>query len=513
MTLLELSIPPGVKRAGTDYQSRGRWFNTNLVRWFEGAMRPVGGWVTVKDSGGAPIDVSYDGGVTRALHSWRTNDGAAWLAIGTSARIFAYSAGVLTDITDATTVPGTPGSTGQGSAYGLLNYGAHLYGRGTPGSSGQSGSGPLVVSDAAVWTLDNFGQYLVGVLSSDGKFRWWDLDVDNDMIEVVGYDGDVVPENNRAVVVTAERFVMLLGAGGDPRKVAWPSQETLDVWTPLATNTAGDFILDTSGRLQCGRRTPRETLLFTDTDLHSAIYIGDELVFRFERRGANCGILAPGAVSVVGDGAMWWGDGGFFRYDGAVTRIPCEVYDYVSTRLNRSQKQRITSFSNSQFGEVWWFYPSIASEEIDSYVAYNWLENHWSIGSLVRTAGVDRGVFEYPILAAPDGALYEHERGSNRGSETVFAESGAIQLGTGERVWMCRFLIPDEKVQGETNLTIFSEFHPNGSETTHGPYTFGNPTDVRVTGRALRFRFTETDDDKDWRVGDFRFDAAQGGLR
>jgi len=44
MPLVPLDIPAGVYRNGTEYESKGRWFDTNLVRWREGRLEPVGGW-------------------------------------------------------------------------------------------------------------------------------------------------------------------------------------------------------------------------------------------------------------------------------------------------------------------------------------------------------------------------------------------------------------------------------------------------------------------------------------
>ena len=44
MALIPLKIPPGVYRNGTEYQSAGRWYDANLVRWYENTLRPIGGW-------------------------------------------------------------------------------------------------------------------------------------------------------------------------------------------------------------------------------------------------------------------------------------------------------------------------------------------------------------------------------------------------------------------------------------------------------------------------------------
>lgn len=419
-----------------------------------------------------------------------------WLAIGTDQKIYAYAEGVLADITATDTGAGTQ------SLYGAGLYGANLFG----GSEQTATGGALQAEAGAVWSLDNFGAYLIGVLSSDGKLRRWTGDTALDMETVAN-----APTGNSAVVVTPERFVMLLGANGDPRNVAWCSQEDMDDWTPSALNTAGDFPLETSGLLLCGRRTPRETLIWTDTDLWTAIYVGGTLVYAFEKRGSACGAIGPHATAVVGDGAIWMSEAGFFIYDGAVRPLGCEVFDYVFGRLNYSQRRRIVAVSNAKYGEVWFYYPSTGNDNPDSYVVYNWLENHWTLGALPRTAALDAGIFETPIKTTSDGQVFKHETGTSYDSLTPYVESGPVELGDGDRVYMLRELIPDEKTAGQVNLTLYGRMYPNGSETTHGPYSMASPTSIRVTARQLRFRLTQ--EEAGWRVGRFRFDAALGGRR
>ena len=472
-------------------------------------MRPVGGWANLTNLAGTALQVT---GIPRAAHSWRSGNGLnKWLAVGTNTGIFVYGASVLTDITEAGTVAGSGSTSGA-----ALPYGSGLYGIGPYGGGGAAGGGggagqPLVIDENATWVLDNFGDFLVGVLSSDGVVRKWDADLTTDMIAVAV--GTEVPVSNRGVVVTPERFLLVLGANGNPRMVKWPNQETMDEFTASATTTAGEFELATNGRLMTGKRTTRETLLFTDTDLWAAIFIGGTLIYSFEPRGADCGIISPNAAGVVGDGAMWMSDSGFFRYDGSVSKIPCEVFDYVFTRLNRAQKLKIAAITNAQFGEITWQYPSVASQEIDSYVTYNWLHDIWYFGSLSRTCGVDAQVFPYPLLMDADGYIYEHERGSLRTGETVFAESGPFEIGDGGNTVMMRHLYPDERTLGDVTITLYSAFHPTGPETTNGPYVGGRPTGVRVTGRQVRVRLTEAVTNTDWRVGTYRADVVPAGER
>ena len=212
------------------------------------------------------------------------------------------------------------------------------------------------------------------------------------------------------------------------------------------------------------------------------------------------------------------GNGGFFRFDGnLVSEIPCDVHDYVFSDMNTSQKSKTWAFTNGQFGEIWWFYCSSSSTEIDRYVALDYKENHWLIGNLSRTSGAPRGVFEYPMLMGADGAMYDHEVGLSyavAGTEqSVFAESGPISIGNGDNIMQVTDLIPDEKTQGDVDVTFKSRYYPNDTEYTHGPYTPSSPTAVRFSGRQIRMRVEGDTPYAAWRVGTMRVEAKAGGRR
>ena len=181
------------------------------------------------------------------------------------------------------------------------------------------------------------------------------------------------------------------------------------------------------------------------------------------------------------------------------------------------QQAKCWATALGNFGEVWFFYPSANSQEPNRYVVWNFRENHWTIGTLTRTVGMDRGTFEYPMFVDLT-RVYEHERGTTHaGAGTPFLESGPIELGNGEQVMTARQLFPDEatlagQVLGSVNATIFSATYPTATEATHGPFTLANPTSVRLTGRQVRLRLEEIAEG-DWRVGDLRLEAVAAGKR
>jgi hypothetical protein len=314
------------------------------------------------------------------------------------------------------------------------------------------------------------------------------------------------------MMVTEERFVFALGAGGNPRKVQWCDREVNTTWTPAATNEAGDLELQTAGQIMCGVRTRGQALILTDIDAHTATYQGPPFVYGFQRVGTSCGSISRKAAAAVDTGVFWMGPRGFFVFSGgAVTELPCEVLDYVFGSINSAQQSKIYAVANSQFNEVWWFYPDSASTENSRYVSYNYKENHWATGVLSRTAGVDRGVFRRPIWFDASGDAYDHEFGLAHGTDAVFATTGPVSLGTGDQVYSVTNMIPDENTQGDVTATFYGKYYPNASETTFGPYTMAAPTSVLMTARQVRMR-VDAAVNADWRVGVMRLETrARGG--
>lgn len=366
------------------------------------------------------------------------------------------------------------------------------------------------VTEAQTWVFDSFGEDLVAVAHSDGKIRYMDSSTGGSDFDEIDASA---PTDNLGVVVTPERFIVALGAGGNPTKVQWADQESTSTWTAALTNQAGDFILDDSGELMMGRSVGNETLLWTTHNLYTMRYIGGTLVYSFDRKGADCGPISRRAEATIDSGqVVWMGDHNFFLYDGFVQDIPCTVSDYVFGDLNETQASKISAVHVPKFQEVWWFYPSSGSLRNDRYVAYSYVENTWMIGNLERSAGIARGDTGVPMMADEYGNVYDHETGTSYDDVdgnplTPFAESGPFELGVGDRLMFVRQIIPDEASLGDVMVKLLTRLYPTASETTNGPFTLTNPTSVRVTGRQIRMRVEQAS--TDWRLGDMRLDVVE----
>ena len=493
MALVPLRIPPGVYRNGTEYQTSGRWFDANLVRWFEGTLRPIGGW--------RKRSASQLTGSCRGLITWRDNSGDRWIAAGTHSKLYAMNeAGTLKDITPTGLTVGIADAATK-TGYGYSTYGNFAYGVQRPDTG--------TVTPATTWSLDTWGEYLVACSDADGKLYEWQLGFSTPTLAAAITNA---PTGCNAVMTTAERFVFALGAGGDPRKVQWCDQENNTVWTPAATNQAGSFELITVGSLKAGKRVRGVNLLFTDVDVHVSTYIGLPYVYSFEKAGSGCGLISSQAVAAIDTAAIWMSNSGFWVYDGYVKPLACDVGDYIFQNINANQVSKVYAVHNSKYGEIIWFYPSNASNENDSYVTYNYRENHWAIGTMSRTAGTDRGVYLNPLMVSADSYIYEHEVGFAYDSVAPFVESGPVEIQPGENIMNVRQLIPDEQTLGEVVVSFKTRMYPTATETTYGPYSASEPTSVRFSARQVKIRYTGAVLG-DWRVGLNRLDVLPAGKR
>jgi hypothetical protein len=490
---IPLKLPPGIYRNGTEYQSAGRWYDANLVRWYENTLRPMGGW-RKRASG-------QMSGSCRGFITWRDNSSNRFIAAGTNTKLYAMNeAGTLKEITPTSFTAGIADAVSK-TGYGYSTYGSLAYGTARPDTG--------TIIPATTWSMDTWGEYLVACSNADGKLYEWQLGFTTPTLAAVITNA---PTSNKALLVTQERILFALGAGGNPRKVQWCDQENNTTWTPAATNQAGDYELATPGSLLAGKRVKGVNLLFTDVDVHTAQYVGAPFVYGFEKAGSGCGLISAQAVAAIDTAAIWMSKSGFWMYDGYVKPLPSDVSDYVFDNLNFNQASKIYAVHNSKFGEIWWYYPSSGSTENDSYVTFNYRENHWNLGLLARTAGADSGVFANPLMVSTDSYIYEHEVGFSYDSASLYAESGPVQLGNGDNIMSVRQVIPDEQTLGEAVVSFKTRNYPTGTQSTFGPYTAANPTSVRFSGRQVNVKVTGSVL-ADWRVGIFRLDAVPSGKR
>lgn len=500
--LTELQVPPGIVQVGTDYEQKNRWKDGNLIRWVNGRMRAVGGWTRITNTALT--------GVPSNLHGWRvmTNTNfTKWMAIGTHQKLYAYADGTYNDITPTGFVPGHA-QTQPGAGYSAGAFNDEDYGD-------ARSSGDLRIT-AHSWSLDNWGSDLIACSYSNGSIYRFDPTVTVVPAAVIPN----APTENTAALVTDQRFLVALGAGGNPFRVQWSDREDYNTWTASSTNLAGYLDLATTSEIILGIKVNDAVLILTRTDAHLMNYIGAPLVYGIDRIGEDCGAVGPRSAITADNRVFWMSKESFYMFDGYVKPLPCDVYDYVFDDLDFFQRDQVTAGHNSAFNEVWWHFPSNSAAYNDKYVAYNYQEGYWTIGDMGRTCWMDGGLFEYPIAGDSSGHLYYQEYGwTNSGASRkadIFAKTGPIQLDAGDRIVAVNQLIIDEDplASGTVGVSFELAANQNAARTTVGPFVAGSNgyTDCRFTARQVNLTVKPQRDDR-WDYGILRADIRPGGRR
>jgi hypothetical protein len=307
-------------------------------------------------------------------------------------------------------------------------------------------------------------------------------------------------------------------------------------WNPTATNTAGDLRIGTGSRIVTAVETRQQILVITDESVHAMQFLGPPFTFGINQISENTTILGPNTALAVDDTVFWMGAQEFYVYSGSVQRLPCTVRDYVFNDFNYDQSEKTFAALNSSFSEVWWFYPSSSSTEVDSYVVYNYQQQIWYYGTLARTAWIDRGINTNPIAAGTDGYLYTHEFGNDDGSTVpasavnAYIESSQIDIADGDQFMFIRRMIPDLKFRDSTgdsptaNFILKARNFPGAAygddydsavtrSATVPVEQFTNQVNVRLRGRSTAIRVESDETGVAWRLGSPRIDIRPDGGR
>lgn len=436
-------------------------------------------------------------------------------------------------------------NVGLDTAVAGTGWGAGTWSRGSWGSSAS-----LLATGASlrIWNHDNFGEDLIFNVRNGGIF-YWDKSANAatmsrgiELKSVSGNTDTKTPTIAKKVIVSdRDKHVIVFGCDPetdigtqDPLLIRFSNQADPFTWTSTATNTAGDLRLGSGSEIVTAVETRQQILVFTDASLHSMQFIGPPFTFGISQLAENVTIAGPLASVSVDDSVYWMGVNEFYVFTGQVQKLPCTVKSFVFNDFNAPQSEKVFASVNSSFSEIWWFYPSAASEENDKYVIYNYQENVWYFGDLTRTAWHDRGINTNPIAANTDGFLYLHEFGFDDGTTqpaqalSAFIESSQMDLGEGDNFFFMRRVIPDLTFNGSTSSSPAADFILQARNFPGGAYLntetsavtrsatvpveqFTDQAHLRLRGRSFALKIQSTGEGVSWRLGSPRVDMRPDG--
>ena len=356
------------------------------------------------------------------------------------------------------------------------------------------------------------------------------------------------------LVSDASRFVICMGTNAlgssvvNPMLVRWSDQEDPSMWTPSITNQSGSITLSHGSTIVTAIQSKQEIVIFTDSALYSLQYLGPPYVWGSQLLGDNTSLAGPNAVTLAAGVIYWMGVDKFYKYDGRLQALPCDLLRYIYNDIDRIQFEQVYASTNEGFNEVWWFYPSESSMTNDSYVIYNYVENIWYYGTMARTAWLDSGLQDYPIAATYSNNLVQHELGVDDGVTatlapiTAFITSSQFDIDDGHNFSFVWRMLPDLTFNGSTDGTTPSltmqllplqnsgsgfnnpksiggdSSSAEGTVTATQTYpidldTYNGQLNIRIRARQMAMKISSNTLGTQWQMGAPRIDIRPDGRR
>jgi len=440
-------------------------------------------------------------------------------------------------------------NVGQAIEVPLVGWGSGPWGYGSWGN----GSGS--VTALRLWSQANFGQNLI-FAPRGGSIFYWDaaLTVASRAVYASSLSGasDVPTIVNFIFVSDASRFVFAFGANPlgsatqDPMLVRWSDQESVTMWTPAATNQAGDIRLSRGSQIVTCVQNRQEIIVWTDTSVYSFQYIGTPGVWGSNIVGDNISIMGQNVAVLASGTSYWMGIDKFYKYNGTTSTLRCDLREYIYSDINVNQTQQFFAGTNEGFNEVWWFYCSANSTAIDRYVIYNYQDDIWSYGTMNRTAWIDSTLLTYPLAAVPNNTygntLVYHEFGLDDNTTGTalpidsYITSAEFDLDEGDKFSFIRRILPDITFRKSTtanptvDMTLIpmqnsgSGYNNPQSQTNSNVATvtrtatapieqFTGQVFIRLRGRQIIFKIEGNQLGQQWQLGTPRIDIQVDGKR
>jgi hypothetical protein len=356
------------------------------------------------------------------------------------------------------------------------------------------------------------------------------------------------------IISDASRFTICFGTNDfgstefDPMLIRWSDQESYLEWSPAITNQAGSIRLSHGSQIVTALQSRQEIVVWTDSTMYSLQYLGPPYVWGTQLLADNVSIAGPNSLALGSGIIFWMGVDKFYKYDGRVQTLRCDLRQYIFNDINLQQTDQIFASTNEGFNEVWFFYCSANSTTVDRYVIYNYVEDIWMYGNMARTAWLDSGLREYPVAATYSNNIVNHEFGvdDNVSGTPVAIEasitSSQFDIGDGHNMAFVWRMLPDLTFRGSTSGTTPSltmqllPLQNSGSGyndpksvggtsstalqtvTATQTYpidldTFTGQVNIRVRGRQMSMKIASNTLGTQWQLGSPRIDFRPDGRR
>jgi hypothetical protein len=322
-------------------------------------------------------------------------------------------------------------------------------------------------------------------------------------------------------IVVLHPYLFMFGNDGD---VTWTEAGDPTTILNSARVTASKIVKGLATR---GGNSSPAGLLWSLDSLIRVTQVGTTTVdFAFDTVTSQSSILSSNGV-IEYDGLYFWAAvDRFLVYNGIVNELPNSMsLEFFFDNLNFSQRQKVWATKYPKYGEIWWFFPKIGSDECNHALIHNVREQTWYDTEIERGSGHFDQTFSRPIWTSNVGDvggkfdIWQHEIGEDQvidethtAIESYFETSSIAWAATGpdkqrkftqKNVRLDR-IEPDFVQTGDMSLVVNGKAYARSNDDVSISYSFTPTTDkidMREQRREMTLKFTSNSIGGNYKMG------------
>lgn len=225
------------------------------------------------------------------------------------------------------------------------------------------------------WEMAKFGNRIIATaLGADTQY--FDMGVSALFDDLAGS-----PPQAAHIAVVRDFIVIgnLIDGGTEyPARVQWGGFNSSEKWgVDAAVQSDFQDLFGNGGAIQ--RIVPGDYgVIFQEDSIWRMDYAGPPTVFRFDEVERGRGTRCPNSVTWLGDVVYYWGNDGFYVFNGAVsTPIGSEkVNRYITDNYDSARSSEFFGMVDRANDLVFWTYPKITGGR--ELIIYNWVTQRWT---------------------------------------------------------------------------------------------------------------------------------------
>lgn len=242
----------------------------------------------------------------------------------------------------------------------------------------RTSGGDYATADTERWVFIQYGDNVLASNYTDEMQRF-DLGTSTDFEDVAGAPQSRILSVVNNFAVAGDTFDST--DDEQPTRVRWSAFDNVIDWTASVSTQSDKQDLPVGGPVKAIVGYDNYAIVMQNSSIKRMEYTGGGTVFSFTEVEPNRGCFIAGTVAAVGKMIIYYGEDGFFMFNGSSQPIGHRKIDrWFATDADFAYANRFTAIIDPRAKSYWLSYVSNSSPDgnPDRVLVYSWAENRWS---------------------------------------------------------------------------------------------------------------------------------------